>query len=150
MQEIFKVLILLNIILLAVEEAEEEMGAELAVVEATDKEQLQFQFKDIQYQLEVQDPEAEVEALVVKVGTHQFLELRLLAEDLGEAALEVAADQVELVVDQVSVQEVEDLVLMVVMGELDKVVTLEVAEEELLEHPELTELVVETHLEDLV
>jgi hypothetical protein len=48
MQGIFKVLILLNIILLAVEEAEEEMVEELAVAVATDKAQLLFQFKDIQ------------------------------------------------------------------------------------------------------
>jgi hypothetical protein len=87
--------------------------------------------------LEVQDLEVELEALVVKVDVQQFLELRLLAEDLGEAALEVAEDQVELVVDQVSVQEVEDLVLMVVMEELEKAVMLEEAEEELLEHLEL-------------
>jgi hypothetical protein len=150
MQGIFKVLILLNIILLAVEEAEEEMGEELAVAVATDKAQLLFQFKDIQYQLEVQDLEVEVEALVVKVETQQFLELRLLAEDPAEEALEGAEDQVELAVDQVSVPAVEDLVLMVVMEELEKVVTLEAAEEEHLEHPELTELVVETLLEDLV
>ena len=67
-----------------------------------------------------------------------------------EVALEAAVDQVELAVDQVSVQEVEDLVLLVVMEELDNLVTLEAAEEELLEHPELTELVMETPLEDLV
>jgi hypothetical protein len=150
MQGIFKVLILLNIILLAVEGAEEKMVEELAVAVVTDKAQLLFQFKHIQYQLEVQDLEVELEALVVKVEVQQFLELRLLAEDPAEEALEGAEDQVELVVDQVSVQEVEDLVLMVVMEELEKAVMLEEAEEELLEHLELTELVVETHLEDLV
>jgi hypothetical protein len=100
--------------------------------------------------LEVQDLEVELEALVVKVEIQQFLELRLLAEDPAEEALEGAEDQVELAVDQVSVPAVEDLVLMVVMEELEKVVTLEAAEEEHLEHPELTELVVETLLEDLV